>query len=1199
MRRKTLLIFFLAHVILQLRAQDSVRYRVIFIGDAGEINKEQQAVINYASHIIIPNKTTAVFLGDNIYPRGMGLPGSKEEAITKNILQSQYLPLRNNGAPVYFVPGNHDWDKMGPQGLQKIKQQSTYLEEQNDSLLKLVPANGCPDPVEINVADNLTIIAFDSEWWLFPFSKDNPGAECSCKTKKDVVDRMEELLYKNRYKIILLASHHPFQSYGYHGGYFSWKDHLFPFTAIDKNLFIPLPVLGSLYPILRRAFINPEDLHHPLYKDMKKNINEVFSGFPNLIHVAGHEHGLELIKDNQLQVISGAGAKDAFVKKGKNLLFGKMASGFVTADLLANNDLRLTYYVYADSGVHAAFIYSQPYTNVKMQEDNSFASIAADSVSASVHAGFDKVSKLHRIFFGENYRKEWAAQSKLPVIKISEIKGGLTPIKRGGGHQTHSLRLEDKDGKEWVLRSIEKYPYVLLPEQLRETFAKNIVIDAMSAQHPYSALIVTPIAEATKVPHANPIVGMVVPDKQLGIYSKTFANTICLLEERDPLGKSDNTAKMLKELQQDNDNNFDSTAFLRARLLDIYLGDWDRHADQWRFVDEKKGKGKHYIAVPRDRDQVLYINQGFFPSIASNFVARFLEGFNNKIRNAGTFFFSSTDLNERLLNQFSYDQWMQITHEFVAAITDSVLETALRQLPASLYPIRHDVLFQKLKSRRDDLPRAMAAYYHFLNKIADIQLTDKNEFVEIKDAPDHGMRISIYKISKKGEIKDQLFSKIYYPNITKEIRLFIAKGDDSLVINDHAAIKLRIVGGDGKKKYNLIESQKKVFVYDKENSATFTGDASRIKKYLSNNSQNTAIIPSNLFNPALPLLTAGYNIDDGLLLGLGIKYTRQGFRKKPYGSVQQFTISHSFSTKAFRIKYSGEWIKTIGSADFTLHADAFAPDNTQNFFGTGNETSFMKIGSYKKYYRARFNLYNVEPALRWGNKKGTFISIGPAIQFYSFDKDGNKGRFIENTSFIHSYDSATLTSDKSHAGIVINFIDDKRNNKLLPAWGSYLNIRIEGYEGLNKYSKAFSQIISEVALYKSIDMKSSVVLANRIGGAVSFGNPAFYQSVFLGGEGNLLGYRQFRFAGQHMLYNNLELRVKLADFDNYILPGQFGCIGFYDIGRVWEKNDHSNQWHNGVGGGFYFAPAQMAVIRAAAGYTSEGWYPFVALGFRF
>ena len=156
---------------------------MIFIGDAGEINKEQQAIISSAANIIIPNKTTVMYLGDNIYPRGMGLPGSKEEETTKKILQSQYKPMRSKGAPVYFVPGNHDWDKMGPKGLEKIKQQWAYLDEQHDSLLQLVPPNGCPDPVAINISDSLTIIAFDSEWWLYPFNKANPDADCSCRTK--------------------------------------------------------------------------------------------------------------------------------------------------------------------------------------------------------------------------------------------------------------------------------------------------------------------------------------------------------------------------------------------------------------------------------------------------------------------------------------------------------------------------------------------------------------------------------------------------------------------------------------------------------------------------------------------------------------------------------------------------------------------------------------------------------------------------------------------------------------------------------------------------------------------------------------------------------------------------------------------------------------------------------------------------------
>lgn len=126
-----------------------------------------------------------------------------------------------------------------------------------------------------------------------------------------------------------------------------------------------------------------------------------------------------------------------------------------------------------------------------------------------------------------------------------------------------------------------------------------------------------------------------------------------------------------------------------------------------------------------------------------------------------------------------------------------------------------------------------------------------------------------------------------------------------------------------------------------------------------------------------------------------------------------------------------------------------------------------------------------------------------------------------------------------------------------------------------------------------------MVLAERLGGGVTIGQSAFYQSLFLGGQGNLLGYRQNRFAGQHMIYNNLEARLKLGDLSSYVLPGQFGLSGFYDVGRVWEKNEHSDKWHQGVGGGFYFAPAALVVLQLQAGYSSEGWYPAFSFQFRF
>lgn len=366
---------------------------------------------------------------------------------------------------------------------------------------------------------------------------------------------MQELFYKNRDKIILLACHHPFQSYGTHGGYFGWKDNLFPLTAADEKLYVPLPVVGSLYPLLRKAFNNPEDLHHPLYQDMIRQVDAVFDSFPNLIHVAGHEHGLQFIKDKEVQVVSGSGSKETFAKKGKNSLFATATQGFVVADLLINRTLRFTYYEYNPSGVLPVFTYDQLYTQQSFPPDSVYKTRKGDSVTRKIHPKYDRPGKFHRKLFGENYREEWAASTKLPLIRISEFQGGLTPLQRGGGMQSNSLRLEDSSGTEWVIRSVEKTVDLLLPEPLRRTFAKDFLDDVTSGQNPFSALVVPPIANAVNVPHANPEIGVIAPDKSLGFYERYFVNTVCLLEEREPYGKSDNTGKMFSNLNKDNDNS--------------------------------------------------------------------------------------------------------------------------------------------------------------------------------------------------------------------------------------------------------------------------------------------------------------------------------------------------------------------------------------------------------------------------------------------------------------------------------------------------------------------------------------------------------------------------------------------------------------------------------------------------------------------
>src|SRR5690606_2541284 len=295
-------------------------------------------------------------------------------------------------------------------------------------------------------SDSLAIIVYDSEWWVFPHDRASGDAACDCETEQQVIDRLQELLYDYQGRTVLLAAHHPMRTYGTHGGYYSWKDHLFPLTLLEKHLYLPMPGVGSLYPLLRRTvFLNPEDQPHPKYKDLITRVRSIADSYANLIHVAGHDHGLQYIEEEGFrQVASGAGSKDSYAKQGKDALFAHAGQGFVVLDYLTNRSCRITYYTDTKDVVSVAFTHEIPYHEwPPFIEQAEGETAGKDSVLTQANAKYDTVSAAHRKWFGENYRKEWAARTKLPVLRLSRLHGGLRPIKKGGGMQTVSLRLED------------------------------------------------------------------------------------------------------------------------------------------------------------------------------------------------------------------------------------------------------------------------------------------------------------------------------------------------------------------------------------------------------------------------------------------------------------------------------------------------------------------------------------------------------------------------------------------------------------------------------------------------------------------------------------------------------------------------------------------------------------------------------------
>src|SRR5450432_2802338 len=99
---------------LNCAGQDSLQATIVLIGDAGQLIKGHSPVISAARNTIPFNdKTTIVFLGDNLYKTGLPDDATPGYAARKAALDSEIIIAKGTDARVYFIPGNHDWEDGG------------------------------------------------------------------------------------------------------------------------------------------------------------------------------------------------------------------------------------------------------------------------------------------------------------------------------------------------------------------------------------------------------------------------------------------------------------------------------------------------------------------------------------------------------------------------------------------------------------------------------------------------------------------------------------------------------------------------------------------------------------------------------------------------------------------------------------------------------------------------------------------------------------------------------------------------------------------------------------------------------------------------------------------------------------------------------------------------------------------------------
>jgi hypothetical protein len=824
-------------------------------------------------------------------------------------------------------------------------------------------------------------------------------------------------------------------------------------------------------------------------------------------------------------------------------------------------------------------------------------------IRMAANTEYNKAGKLKRVMLGDHYRKEWGTAVDVEILDMETFAGGLTPVKAGGGLQTKSLRLNGANGQQYVLRSVNKDPSKALVAELRGTFAEDVVQDQISSSNPFAPMVVASLAQAAGIFHSTPRLVYVPVTSKLGEFKKEFGGILCLIEERPSGNESNNSAfgysknvinsgKLFEKILFNTDYQVDEKAFLRARLFDMLIGDWDRHEDQWMWAGFKENDKTIYRPVPRDRDQAFASLDGVIPQLTTRkWAIRKVQDFDYQIDDVAGLNMNGRFLDMSFTTRLVLTDWLTIANELQAAITDRVIEEAFSQLPKEIFDISGKKTIAKLKTRRNKLDVYAKEYYMVLSKAVSIAGTRQKEVFEVTRVNNEMTSVLVY--TEKGAIN---YYRTFKTAETKEIRLYGLEGNDVFKIHGDAkkGILVRVLGGkdlDSVSDLSYVNGlAHKTRVYD--DAVNQIDGSAETRLHISSDSlTNGYNRKGHKYDLLAPVPSFGFNPDDGLYLGGGVIIKKQQFGKAPFGYMMTIGGNYAFQTGAYNFWYRGLFREAAGKWDLQLDATVNAPNWSRNYYGLGNETVKLEDKDLN-YYRVRFDQVTIGAALRrqWGRKHT--LLIGGDYQTVNLRR--TEDRFIStHSSKLDSTDFA-----RNHFGDAkIEYQFSTLNNQLYPTKGIRISSGAQFTQDLNENDKQFVKLFTEVALYKSF---GKLTLASRSGVAANLGNDyEFYQANTLGNTTYLRGYRKDRFAGKTSVYQNSEIRYSIGNMNAYLFKAAWGVLAFADHGRVWMPNEDSDKWHHGYGGGLWLLPYNKLALTATYGVSKEDKVVSITAGFLF
>jgi hypothetical protein len=800
----------------------------------------------------------------------------------------------------------------------------------------------------------------------------------------------------------------------------------------------------------------------------------------------------------------------------------------------------------------------------------------------------------HCWLWGKDYRTLWAAPIQIQVLDLHNQAGGLKPVRRVGGNETKGLAMKGADGRDYTFRSIDKDPTGLLPEDLKDTWVKNIIQDSIAANHPASFFVVDELLEAAGILRTAQTLVVMPDDPLLGEFQKDFAGAIGQFFEF-PQAKTttnpgfEDASEILRYTDFYKGLNaggiqVNAKALLKARLVDILIGDWDRHVDQWRWA---KFPGKEaWEPVPEDRDQAFSRYEGVVLDLVRQQVPR-LQNYSAKYPSMFGLTLSGWEQDRQILAGLDRATWKAVATELQSQITDEVIQRAVHRMPAEYYKIDGARLAHDLTGRRDRLQEGADAFYRHISDKVKVYLTDQPEYVEAKWIGDGNLLLQVWRDGPDGKpAGDPVYKRTLYHKETQEVQVYLRGGDDKVVtLGKPGGVTLRVIGFPG---HDVVDDTKGggTHFYDPSGGDMQKGPGSSFdtKTYTppATSDSASASPPRDWGRDYIVVPWLSYSVDLGVFAGVSVDTQGHAFRKDPFGNRQVLRAGWAFGESTARADYLAKF--NFENSPWYVGWYALASGiETSRFFGLGNETS--DGGDPKSdFYKAKSAVYSFTPAVgrSWG--KIFTAAIGPTIKYgQSTHKDDNTlineeqpfgyGNFGELGATAVLNLDARKSASKDPGGVQLRSIG-------YPIGGVQVLARGQVFPKAWDVPDTFGSVNGSVATYLTPGSDKAPTLALRVGGEKVFGNYPYFEAAYLGGgssgvnaefwEGTVRGLPRHRYAGDGMVYGNADLRIYISHF-HIFLPGTWGILGFGDSGRVYYAGEDSNKWHYGYGGGLWFA----------------------------